>query len=144
MASGEIVKGDLDADGRVILYIIKADATSYINYIKPIILAEELNTPYVLSIIDTKDEWFYKIHPERYVPSLKDRDPETGQDVINGQGDAAKFLHGKENSVKWESEYGPIYRIWSGPNPEGVLTRPEDIQQVFKDSDKHIKAVNLL
>lgn len=36
----------------------------------------------------------------------------------SGQGDAAKFLHGKENSVKWESEYGPIYRIWSGPNPE--------------------------
>ncbi|KAF5581616.1 cytochrome P450 monooxygenase monooxygenase [Fusarium pseudocircinatum] len=228
MASGEIVKGDLDADGRVILYIIKADATSYINYIKPIILAEELKTPYVLSIIDTKDKWFYKIHPERYVPSLKDRDAETGQDVIvfegtaclqyladrsdnkgewagrtaaekgavlswtayqtaglgvpeqtgaspaskdnreaflsrlhqvrdvgagkpfpsnrywfpGGQGDAAKFLHGKENSVKWEAEYGPIYRVWSGPNPEVVLTRPEDVQQVFKDSDRHIKAVN--
>ncbi|KAF5615423.1 cytochrome P450 monooxygenase monooxygenase [Fusarium sp. NRRL 52700] len=60
----------------------------------------------------------------------------------SGQGDAAKFLHGKENSVKWESEYGPIYRIWSGTNPEVVLTRPEDVQQVFKDSDKHIKAVN--
>ncbi|KAF4335435.1 O-methyltransferase [Fusarium beomiforme] len=252
--------------------------------------AEELKAPYVLSIVDTKDEWFYKIHPERYVPSLKDRDPETGQDVIvfegtaclqyladrwdtmgewtgrtaaekgavlswtayqtaglgatakywlyflkgypnrqepvqlprtieklhqnttkqwdilnkrltesgqryialkdrptladlsylpfampwmfnlfgaflsrlhqvrdvgagkpfpsarytfpGGQGDAAKFLHGKENSVKWEAEYGSIYRIWSGPNPEVVLTRPEDVQQVFKDSDKHIKAVN--
>ncbi|KAF4948218.1 hypothetical protein FGADI_9810 [Fusarium gaditjirri] len=273
--------------------------------------AQELKTPHVLSIIDTKDEWFYKIHPERYVPSLKDRDPETGQDVIvfegtaclqyladrsdnggdwtgrtaaekgavlswtayqtaglgatakywlyflkgypnrqepvqlprtieklhqnttkqwdilnkrlsepgqryialrdrptladlsylpfampwmfdlfgvdikdwpavaewaqrmldrpaaflsrlhhvrdvgagkpfpsniyrfpSGQGDAAKFLHGKENSVQWESEYGPIYRIWSGPNPEVVLTRPEDVQQVFKDSDKHTKAIN--
>ncbi|KAG4283353.1 hypothetical protein FPRO06_07732 [Fusarium proliferatum] len=66
----------------------EADATSYINYIKPIILAEELKTPYVLSIIDTKDEWFYKIHPERYVPSLKDRDPETGQDVIVFEGTA--------------------------------------------------------
>ncbi|KAF5591245.1 cytochrome P450 monooxygenase monooxygenase [Fusarium subglutinans] len=60
----------------------------------------------------------------------------------SGQGDAAKFLHGKENSIKWESEYGPIYRIWSGSNPEVVVTRPEDVQQVFKDSDKHIKAVN--
>ncbi|KAF5617464.1 O-methyltransferase [Fusarium sp. NRRL 25303] len=58
----------------------EADATSYINYIKPIVLAEELKTPNVLSIIDTKDEWFYKIHPERYVPSLNDSDPETGQD----------------------------------------------------------------
>jgi hypothetical protein len=36
----------------------------------------------------------------------------------NGQGDAAKFLHGKENSVKWEREYGPLYRIWSGWTPE--------------------------
>ncbi|KAF5568911.1 cytochrome P450 monooxygenase monooxygenase [Fusarium phyllophilum] len=44
-----------------------------------------------------------------------------------GQGYAAKFLHDKENSVKWESD---------------VLTRPEDVQQVFKDSDRHIKAVN--
>ncbi|KAF5617465.1 cytochrome P450 monooxygenase monooxygenase [Fusarium sp. NRRL 25303] len=56
----------------------------------------------------------------------------------SGQGDAGKFLHSKENSVKWQSEYGPIYRIWLGPNPEV----PKDVQQVFKDSDKHIKAVN--
>ncbi|PNP73349.1 hypothetical protein FNYG_13306 [Fusarium nygamai] len=103
MASGEIVKGDLDADGRVILYIIKADATSYINYIKPIILAEELKTPYVLSIIDTKDEWFYKIHPERYVPSLKDRDPETGQDVIVFEGTAClQYLADRsDNNGEW-------------------------------------------
>ena len=36
----------------------------------------------------------------------------------NGQGDSAKFLHGKENSLKWESEHGSIYRIWSGMTPE--------------------------
>ncbi|RKL37950.1 hypothetical protein BFJ72_g7410 [Fusarium proliferatum] len=88
MASGEIVKGDLDADGRVILYIIKA---------------EELKTPYVLSIIDTKDEWFYKIHPERYVPSLKDSDPETGQDVIVFEGTAClQYLADRsDNNGEW-------------------------------------------
>lgn len=59
-----------------------ADETSYINYIKPLILAHELEIPHVLSVIDTKDEWFYRIHPERMVPSLKDQDPETKAEVI--------------------------------------------------------------
>lgn len=60
----------------------KADETSYINYIKPLILARELEIPHLLSVIDTKDEWFYRIHPERMVPSLKDQDPETNEEVI--------------------------------------------------------------
>lgn len=67
---------------------VSADQTSWINYIKPIILAQELNLPHVLSIIDTHDEWFYRIHPERYVPSLRDRDPETGEEVIVFEGTA--------------------------------------------------------
>ena len=106
--NGEIIIGDLIYDGRVILYIIKggpfcspsgsikvdeapnrlADQTSYINYIKPMILAEELRFPHVISVIDTKDEWYYKIHPERYVPALKDEDPETKQEVIVFEGTA--------------------------------------------------------
>lgn len=49
---------------------------------KPLILAEELQFPHVLSVIDTRDEWFYSIHPERYVPSLKDEDPATKEKVI--------------------------------------------------------------
>jgi hypothetical protein len=36
----------------------------------------------------------------------------------NGQGDAAKFLHGQKNSEVWEKSFGAIYRIWSGMNPE--------------------------
>lgn len=59
-----------------------ADQTSYINYIKPLILAEELQFPHLISIIDTNDEWYYKIHPERYVPALRDEDPETKEEVI--------------------------------------------------------------
>lgn len=85
---GEVVYGNPKYDGRVILYIIKADETSYINYIKPLILALELKAPHVLSLIDTKDEWFYSIHPERYVPALRDQDPETGDDVVVFEGTA--------------------------------------------------------
>ncbi|KAJ0418005.1 O-methyltransferase-domain-containing protein [Aspergillus carlsbadensis] len=77
-----VIQGDVDYDGRLILYVIKADQTSYINYIKPLIFARELKIPHVLSLIDTKDEWFYRIHPERMVPSLKDQDPDSKAEVI--------------------------------------------------------------
>ncbi|EHK21968.1 uncharacterized protein TRIVIDRAFT_191816 [Trichoderma virens Gv29-8] len=60
----------------------------------------------------------------------------------NGQGDGAKFLDGIQNSVEWSKSYGPLYRIWSGMSPEIVLTRPEQLQIVFYDSDKHRKAIN--
>ncbi|MCJ1366514.1 hypothetical protein MMC16_005643 [Acarospora aff. strigata] len=60
----------------------------------------------------------------------------------NGQGDVAKFLEGGENSDLWGKQFGSLYRIWSGMTPEVVLTRPEHIQAVFKDSDKHSKAVD--
>ncbi|KAG6988941.1 cytochrome P450 monooxygenase [Physcia stellaris] len=334
---GSIVRGDASFDGRVILYIIKANQTSYINYMKPLILAEELKIPHVVSVIDTKEAWYRKVHPECYVPALKDEDPETkgevivfestaclqylthrfdeqgtwggrtawekgaimswtayqtaglgatakywlyflkgypnrespellpktvaklhanciaqwnvldkqlsrpgqsyialpdrptiadisflpfampwmfnflGEDIVewpgidawsqqmltfiilllalsfvsrkvlikrvndvfsytinallcwkhpimtpdghtslpscpyrwpNGQGDVGKFLDGIANSEQWKSEHGGIYRIWSGMTPEIVLTRPEDVQNAFKDSDKHTKAMN--
>lgn len=60
----------------------------------------------------------------------------------NGQGDVGKFLEGVENSYGWEKSHGQIYRIWSGMSSEVVLTRPEHLQAVFSDSDKHSKAVN--
>ncbi|KAI8632621.1 putative cytochrome P450 monooxygenase [Xylariaceae sp. FL1651] len=60
----------------------------------------------------------------------------------DGQGDVGKFLDGMENSEKWTKQNGTIYRIWSGTRPEVVLTRSEHLQAVFKDSDKHSKAVN--
>ncbi|PLB42128.1 cytochrome P450 monooxygenase gliC [Aspergillus candidus] len=60
----------------------------------------------------------------------------------DSQGDGAKFLQGQSNSERWEEQLGSIYRLWSGMNPEVVLTRPEHIQAVFKDSHKHLKAKN--
>ncbi|KAJ5107500.1 hypothetical protein N7456_004175 [Penicillium angulare] len=60
----------------------------------------------------------------------------------NGQGDVEKFLEGIENTEQWGNKYGTLYRIWSGMKSEIVLTKPEHIKAVFKDSDKHYKAVN--
>ncbi|KAI1825836.1 cytochrome P450 [Xylaria intraflava] len=60
----------------------------------------------------------------------------------NGQGDQAKFFHGRENSEAWEKQHGLIYRLWSGASPEVVITRAEHVQAVFKDSNTHTKAVN--
>ncbi|CRG92072.1 hypothetical protein PISL3812_09127 [Talaromyces islandicus] len=61
----------------------------------------------------------------------------------NGQGDVAKFLEGEERRNEWEAKYnGGVYRIWNRTTPEVVLTRPEHLQVVFKDSHQHAKAVN--
>jgi glutathione S-transferase len=68
-----------------------ADETSYINYVKPLILAEELMFPHCLAVIDTKTEWAYQIHPERMVPALRDQDPETGQSVSVFEGTACLY-----------------------------------------------------
>lgn len=98
-AAAKVVKGDLAYNGRVIIYILKgtcnrmlwswqmlrdveADQTNYINYIKPLILAEELHIDYIISIIDTKAQWYYQIHPERYVPALKDWCSKTEKETV--------------------------------------------------------------
>ncbi|KAK8119946.1 uncharacterized protein PG998_004572, partial [Apiospora kogelbergensis] len=60
----------------------------------------------------------------------------------NGQGDVAKFLEGEKKSKEWIREHGKTYRIWSGMTSEIVLTRPEDVKTVFRDSDSHSKAKN--
>ncbi|PSN67016.1 putative glutathione S-transferase GliG-like protein [Corynespora cassiicola Philippines] len=101
--NGEVIIGDVEHDGRTILYVIKADQTSYINYIKPLILAEELNFPYLLSVIDTRDEWFYAVHPERMVPSLKDKDDVTGEKIIVFEGTAClQYLTAKyDGNGEW-------------------------------------------
>ncbi|KAI0456044.1 putative glutathione S-transferase GliG-like protein [Xylaria acuta] len=88
LEEAEVVEGNPEYDGRLILYVIKADETSYINYIKPLMLALELKVTHVIAVIDTHDEWFYSIHPERYVPALRDRDPATGEDVVVFEGTA--------------------------------------------------------
>lgn len=80
-----IIKGRVLKRGRIVTAVVantssaSADETSYINYIKPLILAQELAIPHVISLIDTTSQWAYKIHPERMVPALRDVDPETGE-----------------------------------------------------------------
>ncbi|CRL17417.1 Cytochrome P450 [Penicillium camemberti] len=52
-----------------------------------------------------------------------------------------RFLNGRVNSEKWR-QYGPVYRIWSGPHPEIVITTPEDLKYFAADSSNHGKPPN--
>ncbi|CAI6331128.1 unnamed protein product [Periconia digitata] len=61
----------------------------------------------------------------------------------NGQGNIAKFLDGEEESRRWQEQLGPIYRIWAGFQSEVVLTRPDQVQAVFKDSHQHLKGKSI-
>ena len=103
----------------------KADETSYINYIKPLILATELGFPHVISVIDTKEEWFYKVHPERMVPSLRDKDPVTGEEVIVFEGTAClQYLADRfDKEGEWTGrtvfERGNVY-AWTAYQTAGI------------------------
>jgi hypothetical protein len=45
------------------------------------------------------------------LPSAKYRFPK-------GQGNVTEFLFRREDSLRGEKDYGPIYRIWSGTKPK--------------------------
>lgn len=49
---------------------------------KPLILAEELQIDYIISVIDTKSAWYSQIHPEKYVPAIKDWCPEAQKEIV--------------------------------------------------------------
>jgi len=40
-------------------------------------LAEELQLRYDVSVVSTSDDWYHAVHPERYVPTIRDQDPAT-------------------------------------------------------------------
>ncbi|KAJ3160035.1 hypothetical protein HDU86_001300 [Geranomyces michiganensis] len=57
---------------------------------------------------------------------------------------STRFTHGKEISEGYRKKYGSIYRVWCGNIPELVLTRPEDVQDYYKnDGGAHKKAENI-
>ncbi|KAI0419762.1 cytochrome P450 [Xylaria grammica] len=103
---------------------------------------------YMLQIARNILSWIINQYLNQRYPIFSCLDPSSGTIPTcpyrwpNGQGDVAKFLEGERNSVKWSKEYGRVYRLWSGMNPEIVLTQPGDVKMVFKDSDLHIKATN--
>ncbi|KAI0814537.1 cytochrome P450 [Xylaria sp. FL0064] len=81
------------------------------------------------------------VYPVRHVQDFSPL-PTCIYEFPNGQGDQAKFFHGRQNSEVWEKQHGAIYRLWSGVSPEVVITRADHVQAVFKDSNMHSKAVN--
>ncbi|KAI8942364.1 hypothetical protein NX059_000439 [Plenodomus lindquistii] len=54
-----------------------------------------------------------------------------------------RFLKGREVSGQWPKKYGPVYRVWSGPHPEIVITTPEDLKHFSSDANEHPKAPNV-
>ena len=79
----------------------------------------------MLSVIDTKDQWFYAVHPERMVPSLKDRDPETGEDFYVFEGTAClqyladRFDQGGFWTGRTAIEKGNVY-AWTAYQTAGI------------------------
>ncbi|KAF2677295.1 cytochrome P450 monooxygenase [Lentithecium fluviatile CBS 122367] len=84
-------------------------------------------------LLFTKPIW--SVDGSRTIPTCEYRWP-------NGQGDVGKFLEGEKNSESWSKEHGHVFRIWSGMTPEIVVTHPEHVRAIFKDSDHHTKATN--
>lgn len=74
---------------------------------KPLILARELDAPHVLSVIDTHSDWYYSVHPERYVPAIRDRDPVTGESAIVFEGTAC---------IQYLAERYDTNKDWIGRN----------------------------
>jgi glutathione S-transferase len=72
-----------------------------------LIFAEELKIPHVISIIDTKDEWYRKIHPERYVPALRDECPQTKKEVVVFESTAC---------LQYLADRFDVAGLWSGRN----------------------------
>ena len=62
-------------------------------------LTEELRIEYDISVIATKDEWYQKIHPQQYVPALRDRDDATQEDLYVFESTAClQYLAAKYDS----------------------------------------------
>lgn len=76
-------------------------------------------------MIDTHEEWFYAIHPERYVPALQDRDPVTGEDVAVFEGTAClqyladRFDVDGEWTGRTAAEKGSVYS-WTAYQTAGI------------------------
>ncbi|KAK3373150.1 cytochrome P450 monooxygenase GliC2 [Lasiosphaeria ovina] len=53
-----------------------------------------------------------------------------------------RFIDGRASSESWR-KYGAVYRIWSGPYPEIVITTPEDLKHFSTDASDHGKPHNM-
>ncbi|KAJ5433653.1 uncharacterized protein N7458_012809 [Penicillium daleae] len=140
--NGQVIIGDVPKDkSQLVLYIIRADETSYIIYIKPLILAQKLAIPHVISLVDTTSQWAYKIHPERMVPALVD--PESGEAFRVFEGTAClQYLadrfdtHG-EWAGRTAAERGAVF-TWVAYQTAGIgpIQLPRTITKLHENTTK--------
>ena len=74
---------------------------------KVLMLAEELKIEYEISVVSTKDEWYQEIHPEHYVPALRDRDATTQEDLYVFESTAC---------LQYLAERYDLDGVWNGRN----------------------------
>ncbi|KAK7540274.1 glutathione S-transferase [Phyllosticta citricarpa] len=135
--------GDISYNGKPILYVVKATNTSYINYMKVLMLAEELNLDYEISVVVTKDPWYQPIHPERYVPTIRDKDSETDQDIYVFESTAClqylADIYDKEGlwHGKTSKEKGDIYS-WTAYQTAGLGATSKYWLYFFKVHDEKL------
>ncbi|ORY18406.1 cytochrome P450 monooxygenase GliC2 [Clohesyomyces aquaticus] len=53
-----------------------------------------------------------------------------------------RFTNGRASSENWQ-QYGSVYRLWSGPHPEIVITTPKDFKNFSSDANDHGKPHNM-
>ncbi|KAF2656945.1 cytochrome P450 monooxygenase [Lophiostoma macrostomum CBS 122681] len=51
-----------------------------------------------------------------------------------------KYLDGERKSKQWKATHGPIYRLYSGFNPEIVITTAKDVRSFHSDTKHHCKS----
>ncbi|KAH9239377.1 hypothetical protein K456DRAFT_1826905 [Colletotrichum gloeosporioides 23] len=57
----------------LVLFVVKATATSTHNTIKPLILIEELGIPHTIYVVQSVSEpWFARLNPHKMVPAIED------------------------------------------------------------------------
>ncbi|RDW70935.1 hypothetical protein BP6252_07498 [Coleophoma cylindrospora] len=57
----------------LVLYVVKATATSTHNTVKPLILIEELEIPHQYYVVEkVSAPWFEKVNPHKMVPAIED------------------------------------------------------------------------
>ncbi|KAF2121668.1 cytochrome P450 monooxygenase GliC2 [Lophiotrema nucula] len=93
-----------------------------------------------IAVLETATSWFLGAFNPGVLPRSK---PVSGPKWRFPNGLVIqRFTDGRASSAKWR-EYGSVYRLWSGPHPEIVITTPKDFKHFGSDANDHGKPHNM-